>query len=410
MNRKQLIILIVLLAVLGGAVMLIQNHRTTDENTGAKEEGGKLLGNKFPINDVAAIEIKQGTNDLNLVKQNDRWSVAERANYPADFSKITSFLVKAADLKILETEQVDATDLPKLQLATTGDTGLGTVLTMKDKDGKTIKAITVGKPHVPKSTGKSPFGEDESFPDGRYVMLAGDTHDAYLLHDPLSEVEPKADQWLNKDFFKIERPKAVAVSYPEPDASNSWSIVRDTETGDWKVADLKTNQTENTTNLPSVTSPLSAASFDDVMAPTTKPEETGLDKPTTLTVDTFDDFTYTVKIGKKNGDNYPITMSVVANFPKERAPAAGEKPEDKEKADKAWTERQKQLEATLKQNQAYQNWIYMVAGWSLDSILKHRDELVMEKPVEIKAGVSTNSASTDNGATPVATPDPMGNK
>ena len=408
MNRKQLIVLIVLLAVLGGAVMLIENHRNSAENTGAQEEGGKLLGDKFPINDVAAISIKQGTNELNLVKQNDRWCVAERANYPADFSKITAFLVKAADLKILETEQVDPADLPKLQLATTGDLGLGTTLTMKDKDGKSIESIIVGKPHVPKNGSKSPFGEDESFPDGRYVMLAGDTHDAYLLHDPLSEVEPKPDQWLNKDFFKIERPKAVAVSFPE--ATNSWRIARDTETGDWKVADLKTNQTENPTNLPSVTSPLSAASFDDVMAPSAKSEETGLDKPTTLTVDTFDDFTYTVKIGKKNGDNYPITMSVVANFPKERVPAAGEKPEDKEKANQAWAERQKQLEAALAQNQTYQNWIYLVPGWSLDSILKHRNELVMEKPVEPKAGAATTSTNVDNAATPMATPDPMGNK
>ena len=40
---------------------------------------------------------------------------------------------------------------------------------------------------------------------------------------------------------------------------------------------------------------------------------------------------------------------LAANFPKERIPAKDEKPEDKDKADKAWKDRQKQLEDKVKQ-------------------------------------------------------------
>ncbi|HXC98962.1 MAG TPA: hypothetical protein VN048_06445, partial [Verrucomicrobiae bacterium] len=68
MNRKQLVILVVLLVVLGGAGLLVQNHRNAATDTGAGDQGGKLLGDNFPINDVAAISIQQGTNQLNLVK------------------------------------------------------------------------------------------------------------------------------------------------------------------------------------------------------------------------------------------------------------------------------------------------------------------------------------------------------
>ena len=46
-------------------------------------------------------------------------------------------------------------------------------------------------------------------------------------------------------------------------------------------------------------------------------------------------FTYTVKVGGKTNDDYPITMTVAANFPKQRIPAPDEKPEDKTKADAA---------------------------------------------------------------------------
>jgi hypothetical protein len=407
MNRKQFAILLVLLVVLGGAGLLVQKHNSQDTETLAGDKTGVLLGDHFPINDVAAISIKRGTNELNLAKRGDLWGVRERNDYPADFSKISGFLVKTAGLKILETEQVEASDLSRLQLATGQGMDSGVLLTLKDKDGKTLKTLTLGKSHLPKSAQKSPFGEDQSFPDGRYVMLADDTHDALLVADPLSDAEPKPEQWLVKDFFKVERPKAIAVTYPE--ASNSWRIARDNETGDWKLDGLKPGQTENTTNLPSVTSPFVAPSFEDVMASTTGPEVTGLDQPTIVTVDTFDDFTYTVKIGKKIADNYPITMTIVANFPKVRVPAKDEKPEDKNKADQAWMVRQKQLADTLKQMQAYQNWVYLVPGWSVDTLLKNRADLVMEKPAEANPSAKAGStAARDDASQPLAAPDPLG--
>jgi Domain of unknown function (DUF4340) len=409
MNRKQLVILVVLLVVVGGIGLLVQNHRNSAADTGAREEGGKLLGEHFPINDVAVITIRQGTNELNLVKADDRWSVRERNNYAADFSRISGFLVRAADLKVLETEQVDTADLPRLQLAAPGAAdGAGVLLAFKDKDGKAIKTLTLGKSHFQKPAHAPQPGEDESLPDGRYLLAGDDTQDVLLVADPFSEVEPKPDQWLNKDFFKVERPKTISLAYP--DATNSWQLSRVNETGDWKLAgSMKAGETENTTNLPSVTSPFVAPAFDDVMAPTTKPEETGLDKPTTMTVDTFDDFTYTIKIGKRSDDHYPLTMSVVANFPKERVPARDEKPEDKDKADKAWADRQKQLDASLKQAQAYQNWIYLVPGWSVDALLKTRNDLIMEKPPEPKPGATNNAtADKDLVTPPLALPDPAG--
>lgn len=409
MNRKQLVILLVLLVVIGGVGLLVEKNRNAATDTGARAEGGKLLGEHFPVNDVAAITIQQGTNELDLAKVDDRWVVRERNNYAADFSKISGFLVRTADLKVLQTEQVDPGDLSRMQLAAPGAvSGAGVLLTFKDKDGKAIRAVTLGKPHFQKPAQNSPMGGDESIPDGRFVLAGNDTKDVLLVADPFSEAEPKPENWLNKDFFKVERPKTISLNYPE--ATNSWQISRVNETGDWKLAGpMKPDQTENTTNLPLVTSPFVAPSFDDVMAPTTKPEVTGLDKPATMTVETFDDFTYTIKIGKKSDDHYPVTMSVAANFPKDRIPAKDEKPEDKDKADKAWAERQKQLDASLKQAQAYQNWIYLVPGWSLDALLKTRNDLIMEKPPEPKPGATNNATADKDIATPpLALPDPAG--
>ncbi len=349
MNRKQLLLLVVLLIVLGGAGLLIQRGNNNAFNSPEQGAGQKLLGEGFPINEVVRISIKEGTNELNLVKKDDLWRVRERSDYPANFSEISEFLIKARDLKVVQSEQVGASKLPYLQLAPPGQgTNSGVLLDFKNKDDKSIKTLTLGKKHVRKPSAQqaSQFGDD-GFPDGRYVMVAGNAQNALLISDPLSNIEAKPEQWLNKDFFKVERPKSIKVDFPA--ATNSWELDRDTETGDWKLAGAKPDEKLDATKVPGVSSPFSAPSFNDVLPPASKPEDNGLDKPTTVSIATFDDLSFKVKVGRKSGENYPVTVSVTANFPKERIPAKDEKPEDKDKAEKAWKERQKQLDDKFKQ-------------------------------------------------------------
>ena len=118
-----------------------------------------------------------------------------------------------------------------------------------------------------------------------------------LIADPLNNIEPKPEDWLNKDFFKVERPKAVAVTYPV--ATNSWKLARDTESGEWKLAEAKPEEKLDAARASGVSSPFASPMFNDVVAPGAKPEDNGLDKPTVVTVETFDDFVYTVKIGER---------------------------------------------------------------------------------------------------------------
>ena len=97
---------------------------------------------------------------------------------------------------------------------------------------------------------------------------------------------------------------------------------------------------------------LSSPSFNDVLPADTKPEQTGLDKPTVITLDTFDNFTYTIKVGQKTNDNLPMVVAVTAQIPKERTPGKDEKPEDKTKLDKEFKDKQKKLEDKLSQEQS----------------------------------------------------------
>jgi hypothetical protein len=380
MNRKQLLILIVLVVVLGGAGLLLHKKEassfTANENSGM---GQKLLGT-FPVNDVAHIEIKQGTNDLNLAKKDNLWRVRERNDYPANYSQIAEFLLKAQDLKVVQSEAVGPSQLPRLWLVAGSGTNSALVVDLKDKSDKTIKSLLLGKKHMKKSDRPSPYGDmdNEGWPDGRYVKV-GDSANVAVISDALSNIEPKPDQWLNKDFFHVEKVKGISATFPNP--TNSWKVSRDTETAEWKLADAKPNEQLDSTKTSSLSNPLSSPTFNDVATSAT-PEQLGLDKPTVLTLDTFENFTYTLKVGQKTNDIYAMTVAVAADIPKERTPGKDEKAEDKDKLDKAFKENQKKLQDKLDQEKSYDKWIYLVSSWTLDSVVKERSQLLKEEKKE----------------------------
>ena len=96
--------------------------------------------------------------------------------------------------------------------------------------------------------------------------------------------------------------------------------------------------------------------------------------------------TYTVKLGKMAGteENYAMQVSVAGNFAKERTAGKDEKPEDKDKLDKAFAETHKKHEEKLKAEKAFEKWTYSVAKWTVDNLLKDRKDFIAEKKDETK--------------------------
>ncbi len=404
MNRKQLITLLVLVVLIGGAcLMLLRNQNKSWE--GANPALGKKLLGEFPVNDVGHIVIKQGTNELNLAKK-DVWRVRERNNYPADYSEVSGFLVKLQDLKIVQDEKIGPSQLSRLSLTPGPGTNAAVVVDFKDQSDKTIKSLLLGKKHMRKSDRPSPMGDmgEQGWPDGRYVKV-GNTENVSLISEPFEKIEPRPEQWLNKDFFKIEKARSVAITFPN--ATNSWKLTRDTDTAEWKLADTKPGEQLDASKASGVANPFSSASFVDVA--TNAPSET-MDKPIVAIVDTFDNFSYTLKVGQKTNDNYPLAMSVIAQLPKERTPGKDEKPEDKTKLDKDFKEKQKKLEEKLAQEKTFENWVYLVSSWTVDPLLKERSQLMVEKKEEPKkeekgaAAEPAGASELKKDETPPATP------
>jgi hypothetical protein len=401
MNLKQLGILLTVVIVIGGAAWYFHNRQDRSFGSGSPEMGKKLLGN-FAFNDVAHIAIKDGTNELNLVKKNDLWRVHERSDYPANFSQISEFLLKARDLKIVQSEDVGPSQLPRMGLASGQGSNAAVVVEFKDQAEKPVRTLLLGKKHLKKPSGPSQFGGEDSagYPDGRYVKV-GDGPSVALISDPLDNMEPKPDEWLNKDFFRIEKAKTIEVDFPV--ATNSWKLTRDTETADWKLADAKKGEELDSSKVSGVSSPFSSPNFSDVK-PGRNLNESGTNRPTTVKISTFDNFDYTITLGAKTNDDYLTTVAVAAQLPKQRTPGKNEKAEDKARLDKEFADAQQKLADKLKQEQDYEHWTYSVPSWVVDPVLKQRGELLAEKKEEPKttSGSAEKSTETNHVQFPTA--------
>lgn len=394
MNRKQLIMLLVALAVIGGASLVLLKHRQQSWTASETQIGQKLLNN-FQMNDVAAIHIK-GETDLDLDKKDGRWRVEERAGYPANFSQISELLIKMGDLKVAQSEPIGASQLDRMHLAEPGKgADSATLIEFKDASGKVLQSLLLGKKHTQKSERPSPgsFG-DEGYADGRFVMLRSDPQDVVTISDALNSVDPKPAQWLDKDFFKVEKPNMI--SFVSTNASNSWTLSRESESAPWVLADLKPGEVLDTNKVSSLASTLTYPSFVDV-APDQSPAKTGMDKPSVVTIETFDHFTYTFNIGNKTPENdYNLNVTVTAAAPTERTPGKDEKPDDKKRLDKEFADKTKQLAAKFDQEKSLDKWTYVVNSWLIEPMIRDRAQLMVEKKDEKKeAGAGSETTPPD---------------
>ena len=378
MKSKQLAILLAAAAVLGGAVWILKQNSsdTWSEKTGGA--GGKVI--ELPVNDVARLEIQSSAGTVNLVKKDDAWTVAERADYPANFERVGDLLRKVWDLKTVQRLQAGPAQLARFDI-TEPDKGPGTRVSFQGKDGKPLGALLLGKKFMKKADG--PMGDMGGFPAGRYIMPVGGAN-VLLVSENLDDADAKPESWLKRDFIKIEKPSVVTLAGRTE--AQKWKLTRDTAEGDWKLSGAKSAEKLDAAKVSLLTGAFANASFSDVLNPDAKPADTGLDNPTVITFDTFDHFTYLLKVGKVTGDNQPVTVDVAAQLAKERTPGKDEKPEDKTKLDDEFKATLQRLEEKLAAEKKFAGRPFLIAKTTLDSIIKDRTALFPDKNAEPAPG------------------------
>ncbi len=391
MSRKQFLIILAVLAVLGAAGAWITWSDRIEWQKVDMRVGQKMLP-AFKAVDVAEILLRDGRGQVHLRKTGTEWTVQERADFPIDVNRLNEMLNKTSDLKIVQIEKLEAAQRAGFQLVDPAAdkkadaAGAGTVIEMKDAAGKPMARMVLGK-IVTKLVMEAPEPgqppREFEKPVGRHLTAGNDAENMLVVSDALVHAEAKPDAWLAKEVLHIDRTKSITVI--GPDGAERWTVTR-TEEGQWWNFGEGGPRPDQQKSQDSV-SPLYAVNIIDVV-PDVAAVKSGLsaqDKPLTAIGRTFDNLTYTLKIGNKvegakpEDNRYYVTFSIAGDPPKERTPEKGEKPEDTEKKAKEYAEYRVKLLEQVAREKKYSKWTFLFPARPVEPLLRTRAEMMPDK-------------------------------
>src|ERR1700736_1571732 len=152
MKKNQLLLLLAVAIVASLAGVFFQLSQS-DRWNNAKTD--RTIFQNLPINDVTKIRIRSVLANVTLEKKTDEWRVAEREDYPADFTKIRDLTRMLWELKAGQETQIGPSQLGRLKLIAPGQgTDSGLEIDLQGEKDKKIASLIIGKPvdrtHAPR--------------------------------------------------------------------------------------------------------------------------------------------------------------------------------------------------------------------------------------------------------------------
>jgi hypothetical protein len=350
-NARVVAVLVVLLAALGGGALLVRQQADSQKPADAASLGQPLFKG-LQAAAVAAVAIRQPKAAITIEKKGERWVIAELDGFPADYDRLREFVLKAIALKVGQSEPIGEKDRARLLLDADG-----TVIEFRGADGKPLAQLTAGKKYFK----AEPENAERAIGDGRYVALPGEEKRVIVISDPLTQASAKTADWISKAGFEVEKIKTLELRAAD---GSAWQIERSGDNADWKLAGARGDEKLEISKANAAAYTFGRIELADAAPKGLKPEDTGLDKPTVVAATTFDGLTYTLKVGKLEGENHYASIAV-----------AGEpKPEGQDAE-----ARLKKISERLPREKALAQYVVLVPKSKLEDILKKRADLLAKK-------------------------------
>jgi hypothetical protein len=221
MSRGRFTGLLVAALVVLAAALYLGSRRNSGEPSA---EGAPFLPQlASELGTVSQIELQKGapTPAVTLHRAGDQWSIAQRADYPADAAKVRKLLLSLADAKILEEKTSNPANFAVIGVEDPGKAGAaGIQITLTAKDGK--HSVIVGKP-IGEGNFARRAGEDRSFTVEPGISAEVEPRtwiDSRVLDVPTAQIESVAEKFASGPGYSVHRLKpgedGFALDVPPP--------------------------------------------------------------------------------------------------------------------------------------------------------------------------------------------------
>jgi hypothetical protein len=205
MNRARLTTLIVAALLVISIALVVSTRRNTSQQSHDALLFPNLAGE---VSTISLLELRKGsaTASVSLHKKGDQWTVAQRADYPADVSKLRKLLLSLSDAKIVEEKTSDPANYSVIGVEDPSKANAGGAqVDFTVKDGS--RSLIVGK-----SSGESSFVRRSS------------EKTSYLVA-PSIYVEPEPRLWIDTKLIDIPADSIDRIEY-KPVGGTPYSVHR----------------------------------------------------------------------------------------------------------------------------------------------------------------------------------------
>ncbi|VGO16483.1 hypothetical protein PDESU_05074 [Pontiella desulfatans] len=209
MTSKKLIGMVIALAVLAG-IALMQNKGGNKHRADMDKTAATLLQG-LDLNTVDGVAIAEGSDSVELVKQDGKWVVGSLFNYPADFKKLADALRAASEVTMgspVRSANVDAAEF-----------GL-------DK-AKSIVLKTGGNDAVKLAVGARREASNTAGWANQHFVQKGGADDIYLVDYDFRPFTEESDDWIDTELINVSSSDIVSVKAGDMElnsVSNTWTL------------------------------------------------------------------------------------------------------------------------------------------------------------------------------------------
>lgn len=152
---------------------------------------------EFDSNSVAEVLVKTNAESVTLRKTSTGWVVAELGNQPASVAAIGEVVQRLHDFNSRENTAVKPAQFASFELLKPDgkSPGAGTLVSLKDQNGKTLAAVVIGK------TSFSPPDPSSQFPpqpNGRFLVVAESSGPVRVIAEGFDKLSAKPEAWLQQ--------------------------------------------------------------------------------------------------------------------------------------------------------------------------------------------------------------------
>jgi len=190
-----------------GAFAALQYASTNSWSSGIATGEPLLPGFARSASDIAALELKQGSQVVTLRQTGDTWGIAERGGYPVKSEKVRKLLIDLGEAKLVEPKTRIADKYAMLELEDpAGKDAKSHGIKVLGKSGKPVGDLVFGK------TLPEAFGVNKG---GIYVRRVGEQQ-AWLANRA-PELSMATKEWVDRGILSIDASKQKLMTVDQPE-------------------------------------------------------------------------------------------------------------------------------------------------------------------------------------------------